>query len=124
MRKQYHFRESENRLLAWDVDRLILLTKDVPPFPVALDTIGEIDESYWYEIEDPPPTCRDLMEHMRLVEAADLAYVSRADMESASPKRQSMQAAGELRQVLAAAKRLLQAGVVVQPQAREGTCVL
>ncbi len=74
MRKQYHFRESENRLLAWDVDRLILLTKDVPPFPVALDTIGEIDESYWYEIEDPPPTCRDLMEHMRLVEAADLAY--------------------------------------------------
>jgi len=74
MRKQYHFRESERGLLAWDVHRLIELTRNVEPSEVDLSAIREIDELYWYDADDSPPTCRDLMEHMRLVEATDLAY--------------------------------------------------
>ena len=74
MRKQYHFREGEQGLLAWDVHRLIDLTKDMEPHAVRLSAIREIDEPYWYDADDPPPTCRDLMDHMRLVEATDLAH--------------------------------------------------
>ncbi|MCD9096457.1 hypothetical protein LU699_17905 [Luteimonas fraxinea] len=74
MRKQYHFRESERGLLAWDVHRLIELTRNVEPSEVELSEIREIDEPYWYDADDSLPTCRDLMEHMRLVEATDLAY--------------------------------------------------
>ena len=74
MRKQYHFRESKEGLLAWDVHRLIDLANDVQPCAVALSDITEIDEPYWYDAEAPPPTCRDLVEHMRLVEATDLGY--------------------------------------------------
>lgn len=74
MRKQYHFRKSKDGLLAWDVHRLICLTKDIQPCAVDLSTIREVDEPYWYSAENQPPTCRDLIDHMRLVEAADLIY--------------------------------------------------
>ncbi|WP_199851011.1 MULTISPECIES: hypothetical protein [unclassified Halomonas] len=74
MRKQYHFRESKDGLLAWDVHRLIDLAQTRQPLAVQLSDIQEVDESYWYNADDPPPTCRDLVDHMRLVEATDLAY--------------------------------------------------
>lgn len=74
MRKQYHFRKSKEGLLAWDVHRLIDLAKNIQPCPIDISSILEIDEPYWYDTEDQPPTCRDLVEHMRLVEVADLAY--------------------------------------------------
>lgn len=74
MRKQYHFRESKEGLLAWDVHRLIELTQTTLPLFVQLSDIQEIDESYWYDAEDSPPTCRDLVGHMQLVSAADLNY--------------------------------------------------
>ncbi|MDR2219645.1 MAG: hypothetical protein LBE24_03590 [Methylobacillus sp.] len=74
MRKQYHFRKSKEGLLAWDVHRLIDLANDVQPCAVALSEIAEIDEPYWYDAEGPLPTCRNLIEHMRLVEATDLGY--------------------------------------------------
>ena len=72
MRKQYHFRKSKGRLLAWDVHQLVDLAKNIQPCAVELSAIREIDDPYWYSAEDPPPTCRDLIGHMRLVEAADL----------------------------------------------------
>ena len=74
MRRQYHFRESSEGLLAWDVHRLIDLAKDIPPCAVELAAIAEIDEPYWYGAGDPRPTCRDLVGHMRLVASADLAF--------------------------------------------------
>ena len=74
MRKQYHFRESKEGLLAWDVHRLIDLVKDIQPCAVDLSAIREVDEPYWYSTKDPLPTCRDLIDHMRLVEATDLIY--------------------------------------------------
>lgn len=74
MRKQYHFRKSEKGLLAWDVHRLIDLTQTIQPRAVPLSDIREIDENYWYDSEDPLPTCRDVIEHMQFVAATDLAY--------------------------------------------------
>lgn len=40
---------------------------------VALADIAEIDEPYWYAIE-AQPTCRDIGEHAKLIEEADLAW--------------------------------------------------
>ena len=54
--------------------RLIDLARTAKPSTVQLSEIQEIDEAYWYDSDDPPPTCRDLVGHIRLVEATDLTY--------------------------------------------------
>ena len=46
MRKQYYFRPSPQGLQAWDVDRLIALTKDLPATQVALEELGELDRPW------------------------------------------------------------------------------
>lgn len=74
MRRQYHLRKSERGLLAWDVHRLIDLAKAVNPQAVALIDIAELDENFWFDNGAPQPTCRNVINHMQLVEAADLAY--------------------------------------------------
>lgn len=74
MRKQYHFRPSERGLLAWDVDRLVYLSSHLPRTQVALDTIRELDEPFWFDGESDSPTCRAIAEHARLIETADLNY--------------------------------------------------
>lgn len=74
MRKQYHLRKSERGLLAWDVDRLIGLAAGLDVIDVPLSEIRELDEPYWYESGGGLPTCRSVAAHMRLVEAADLAW--------------------------------------------------
>jgi hypothetical protein len=72
VRKQYYFRHSDHGLLAWDVDRLIHLTSRLPRKSVPLDQIRELDEE-WFG-DDEPPTWRSLLEHVRLMEEADLSY--------------------------------------------------
>ncbi|MEE8166112.1 MAG: hypothetical protein V3T64_11125 [Myxococcota bacterium] len=74
MRKQYHFWRSERGLLAWDVDRLIRLSKDLPRTRVPLSSIGEIDEVYWFDDEEERPTCRKLIQHMQLIEEAEFSH--------------------------------------------------
>ena len=74
MRKQYHFWPSEQGLQAWDVDRLIGLSKGLPRNPIALSSIREIDEVYWFDDAKQRPTCRSVLEHMKLIEEADLSY--------------------------------------------------
>jgi hypothetical protein len=74
MRKQYHFRHSEQGLLAWDVHNLIRYTQDLAVVEIPLESIAELDEPYWYSFEGDVPTCRSIAEHMQLVEAADIAY--------------------------------------------------
>jgi hypothetical protein len=61
MRKQYHFRASPNGLRAWDVDRLVALTKDFLRHRVALSSIREIDEAYWSNEGTVQLTCRDVV---------------------------------------------------------------
>ena len=73
MRKQYHFRPSERGLLAWDVERLVELSKDLPRLQLPLSEIRELDEPFWFGLE-ASPTCRAVIEHVRLIQAADLAH--------------------------------------------------
>lgn len=74
IRPQYFFLKSNQGLLAWDVRRLIRLSQDLPVQNIALTTISEIDEPHWYSEEGDTPTCRSLLQHMQLIEEADLAF--------------------------------------------------
>ncbi|MCH7574319.1 MAG: hypothetical protein IIA59_04250 [Candidatus Marinimicrobia bacterium] len=74
MRKQYYFRPSRQGYYAWDVDRLVTLTKNFERERVKLDSIREIDETIWFGDKDGKSTCRAIVEHMRLIEETDLRY--------------------------------------------------
>jgi len=67
MRKQYHFRTGPAGLRAWDVDRLISLSKGLTPELVPIAEIRELDEAYW----GGSMTCRQVVEHARLIQEAD-----------------------------------------------------
>lgn len=69
MRKQYHFRPGDAGLRAWDVDRLVELTKHFKPQLVPLADIRELDEPYWGAM-----TCREVADHARLIEECDLRF--------------------------------------------------
>ena len=72
MRKQYYFRPSSRGLLAWDVDRLVLLSRDLLRKVIPLTRIRELDEPW--RGEDEPPTWRAMLEHIMLIEQADLSF--------------------------------------------------
>ena len=74
IRAQYHFRASEQGLLAWDVRRLVRLSRDLPRQAVALSEIAELDRDHWYGHGSASPTVRSVVEHCQLIMAADLAY--------------------------------------------------
>lgn len=74
MRKQYHPVPSEDGLRIWDVDRLVELARNLLVEEVPLSEIWELDEVRWFVDERSPPTCRAVLEHMRLVMDADPAY--------------------------------------------------
>ena len=70
MRKQYHFRPSPAGLRAWDVDRLVALSRELRAETVPVSSIRELDEPYWGE----PMTTRAVADHVRLINECDLAY--------------------------------------------------
>lgn len=72
MRKQYYFRPSAQGLLAWDVDNLVELTARFPRKQIPLSEIRELDEE-WFG-KDEPGTWRALLEHVRLMDEADLSF--------------------------------------------------
>lgn len=74
MRKQYHFWPGQQGLDAWDVDRLIEMTRGLPVGDVELDEIWELDTVYWFDAETDPPTVRGVVDHVRLIEEVDLTY--------------------------------------------------
>ena len=75
MRKQYHLWSSESGsgMDAWDVDRLVQLSRDLPVQQVAVDAIGEVDTAYWFD-ETSRPTVRAVVEHLQLINEVDLSY--------------------------------------------------
>ncbi|MCU1492475.1 MAG: hypothetical protein JWO62_239 [Acidimicrobiaceae bacterium] len=73
MREQYHFWAGAQGLDAWDVDRLIRLSRDFPVGEISLDEIKEIDAVYWFDSREVP-TVRSIAEHARLIEEVDLAW--------------------------------------------------
>ncbi|HEY3043980.1 MAG TPA: hypothetical protein VGJ39_08140 [Vicinamibacterales bacterium] len=72
MRKQFYFRPSSRGILAWDVDHLIQLSRNLPRKLVPLAAIRELDE-VWFG-EDERPTWRAMLAHIRLIEEADLSF--------------------------------------------------
>ena len=75
MRKQYHFWRSPegDGFDAWDVDRLIELSRDLPVEQVAVDSIAEIDTVYWFDA-GVQPTVRAVINHAGLIADVDLSY--------------------------------------------------
>lgn len=74
VRKQYHFWPGDYALDAWDVDRLIRLSRDLPVEQVAVDDIAEIDTVYWFDDREQTPTVRRVVEHAQLIQDVDLSY--------------------------------------------------
>ena len=72
MRKQYYFRPSSRGLLAWDVDRLVDLSRNLPRRSIRLAGIQDLDELWCGE--DERPTWRAMLEHIKLIEEADLSF--------------------------------------------------
>ena len=72
MRKQYYFRPSDRGLLAWEVDRLVKLSSRLPRKRVPLSEIRELDEEW--SGDDERSTWRAMIEHVRLMEEADLSF--------------------------------------------------
>jgi hypothetical protein len=60
--------------MAWDVDRLIELSKDFPRFMIPLSSIREIDEVYWFDGATERPTCRKVLHHIKLINEVDLSH--------------------------------------------------
>lgn len=56
---------------AWDVDKLVELSVNLPVIEVPLEDIAELDEPYWFQ---ELPTCREIATHIYLSNAADLNY--------------------------------------------------
>ena len=81
IRAQYYFCNSDDGLLAWDVRRLIELSKDLHVEPIDLTQIVELDENHWYANGSESPTCRSLLQHMQLIEEADLTFPVILDQE-------------------------------------------
>ena len=74
IRAQYHFRPSPDGLLAWDVRRLIELSSDLAVEHVEIAGIRELDENHWHAYEGQTPTCRSIVEHIMLIDQADLNF--------------------------------------------------
>jgi hypothetical protein len=74
MRAQYHFRNSPGGLCAWEVRRLVDLSRDLVPEPVSLSSIGELDEAYWAGGENQKLTCREIVDHARLMLESKLEF--------------------------------------------------
>lgn len=73
MRKQYHLWPADDGFNAWDVDRLITLSRELPTRTVAVDSISEVDTVYWFDSSTEAPTVRAIVEHARLMMDADLS---------------------------------------------------
>lgn len=74
MRTQYHFRPSDRGLCAWDVEHLIELSRDLPRQRVPISAIRELDEPFWCGAEGQKLTCRQVVDHARLMMDCDPAY--------------------------------------------------
>jgi hypothetical protein len=70
MRKQYYFRPSPVGLLAWDVDRLVELSRNFIVRAVPLEEIQELDDALFGA--DEAPTWRSFAAHCRLVQETEL----------------------------------------------------
>jgi hypothetical protein len=50
MRKQHHLWPADTGFDAWDVDRLIRLSRGLPMHAVAVDSVREVDTVYRFDV--------------------------------------------------------------------------
>jgi hypothetical protein len=74
MRTQYHFRRSPQGLCAWNVHRLVEQSRALVHERVPLSAIRELDEPYWANERTRILTCREIVDHARLMLHCDLAF--------------------------------------------------
>ncbi len=72
MRKQYHFRQVGEDTYIWDVHRLVELSQNFPIIEIPLVDIQELNEAYWFP--DTYPTTQEIIDHIQLIQNADLKY--------------------------------------------------
>ncbi len=72
MRKQYHFRQVDEDIYIWDVHRLVELSCHFPVIEIPLVDIQELNEAYWFP--DSYPTTQQIIDHVQLIQEADLTY--------------------------------------------------
>ena len=74
MRRQYHLSPVGPGLFdAWDVHRLVALSRGLPVLDHPLASIAELDEVVWFDGGERP-TLRAIVEHMVLVQAVDPSH--------------------------------------------------
>lgn len=76
MRKQYHLKKSDkdkNKVIAWDIDNLISLTKSIKEEKIPLNAIKELVETFWYKFGETP-TCKSIALHIKLINECNLEY--------------------------------------------------
>ena len=73
VRKQYSFRPGDDGLDAWDVDRLIEASTNLPITDIAVESIAEVDTDYWFCF-GPVPTVRRIVEQVHLIQDVDCSY--------------------------------------------------
>lgn len=74
IRPQYHLRRTGHGIDAWDVRRLVDLSKDLPVYHVDPRQFAELDENHWYFQAVTEPTPRSILEHVELVLTCDLRH--------------------------------------------------
>jgi hypothetical protein len=74
MRKQYHLWPAATGFDAWDIGRLIRLSRGPPVHAVTVDSVREVDAVYWFDDSTTAPTVRAVVEHARLMLDADVSF--------------------------------------------------
>jgi hypothetical protein len=74
VRPQYHLRRTERGIDAFDVRRLIALSKDLPIRMIDPRELPEVDENHWYFHSMDQPTPRSIIEHVHLILACDVQH--------------------------------------------------
>lgn len=74
IRPQYHFRHTQDGLLAYDVRRLVRLAQHLPVMMIDPKRLAELDENHWYGHEDHVPTPRSIIDHVHLIQASDIDF--------------------------------------------------
>jgi hypothetical protein len=67
-------RPVETGVDAWDVDRLIELSRGSPVCQVDVDSIGELDQDHWFFYREDRPTVREIVEHIKMICDVDTSY--------------------------------------------------
>jgi len=72
VRPQYHLRRTNEGIDAFDVRRLIELSKALPIIMVDPAALAELDQDHWYFHSNARPTPRSILEHLEIIRACDI----------------------------------------------------